>query len=315
MKRVGNIYEKIYDMENLRLADKKARRGKRWQRGVIKHNRNREENLLKLQRMLIDRTYKTSPYKHFKINDGKERNISSLPYFPDRILHHAVIQVIDPILTPTFTRDTYSCIKGRGLQKAVKQIKDYLKDRNDSVYYLKMDISKFYPTVNHDVLKMLIRRKIKCFDTLNLLDELIDSAPGIPLGNYTSQPLGNFYLAYFDHYVKEKMKAKKFLRYCDDLLFLSGNKEELHRIRKEVVCYLDNHLGLQVKQNWRIAPVETGLDILGYVFRHDYVFLRKRIKRYYMKMMKYRRNSRSISAYGGWLKWCNSKNLQIKAAS
>lgn len=315
MKRTGNIYQQIYDYDNLLLADKSAQKGKRKKRAVIKHMERQEEDLLCLQQSLMNCSYKTSKYSYFKLNDGKERDISCLPYFPDHVFQHALIQVIKPILSSTFTRDTYSCIKGRGLHAAVRQIKTYLTDRNDTTYYLKMDIRKFYPSINHDVLKSLLRKKIKDWRVLAALDELIDSAPGLPLGNYSSQPLGNFYLAYFDHFVKEQLRVRKYIRYCDDLLFFSKSKEELHEIRKKVSTYLGQKLGLEVNSNWRVAPVETGLDILGYVFRHNYVLLRKKIKDRYVRMMKYHRNQKSIGAYNGWLLHCDSKNLQRKMAA
>lgn len=315
MKRTGNIYQQIYDYDNLLLADKSAQKGKRKKRAVIKHMERQEEDLLCLQQSLMNCSYKTSKYSYFKLNDGKERDISCLPYFPDHVFQHALIQVIKPILSSTFTRDTYSCIKGRGLHAAVRQIKTYLTDRNDTTYYLKMDIRKFYPSINHDVLKSLLRKKIKDWRVLAALDELIDSAPGLPLGNYSSQPLGNFYLTYFDHFVKEQLRVRKYIRYCDDLLFFSKSKEELHEIIKKVSTYLGQKLGLEVNSNWRVAPVETGLDILGYVFRHNYVLLRKKIKDRYVRMMKYHRNQKSIGAYNGWLLHCDSKNLQRKMAA
>lgn len=118
MKRIGNLYNKICSLDNLFLADKKAGKGKSKQYGVIEHNKNKMENILKLQEMLINKTYKTSEYHIFEIEEPKIRKIYRLPYYPDRITHHATLNVLEPIFVRTFTADTYSCIKGRGIHKA-----------------------------------------------------------------------------------------------------------------------------------------------------------------------------------------------------
>lgn len=202
MKRIGDLYHKIYAIENLRLADEKARRRKAFQKGVIDHDKNRERNIWKLHYMLRNKTYKTSKYKTFTIVEEKEREISSLPYWPDRILHHGLMNILEPIFVSMFTADTYSCIKGRGPHKALEAVKEALKDKEGTKYFLKMDIKKFYPSIDHDILKKLLRKKFKDKALLVLLDEIVDSAPGVPIGNYLSQYLANFYLTYFDHWLK-----------------------------------------------------------------------------------------------------------------
>jgi RNA-directed DNA polymerase len=133
--------------------------------------------------MLLNKTYKTSPYTTFKVFEPKEREVFRLPYFPDRITHHAIMNILEPIFVSVFTNDTYSCIKGKGIHAAVESVKKALQDKSGTVYCLKLDIKKFYPNIDHDVLKQLLRRKIKDKDLLWLLDEIIDSAPGLPIGN------------------------------------------------------------------------------------------------------------------------------------
>ena len=200
MKRIGNLYQKIISVENLRLADEKARRGKTRTYGVRVHDKNREANILALHEALLTKTFKTSPYDVFTIYEPKERLIFRLPYYPDRIVHHAIMNVLEPIWVKTFTYNTYSCVKGRGIEGCARQVDKIIRDfKGKPLYCLKIDIKKYYPSISHRVTKRLVRRKIKDTDLLWLLDEIIDSAEGLPIGNYLSQYLANLYLCYFMH--------------------------------------------------------------------------------------------------------------------
>ena len=234
MKRLNNIYEKIISIENLMLADQKAQKGKSKQYGVVLHNKNQEENILKLHEILKNKTYKTSEYKVFKVFEPKERDVYQLPFYPDRICHHAVMNVLEPIFVAVFTADSYSCIKGRGIHKASTNLRKALQNKEETTYCLKLDIKKFYPNIDHDILKALLRRKFKDVDLLWLLDEIIDSAPGLPIGNYLSQYLANFYLTYFDHWVKEDLGVKYYFRYADDIVILHKDKEYLRELFEEM---------------------------------------------------------------------------------
>ena len=323
MKRVGNLYNKIISIKNLELADKNARKGKLKSYGVRLHDMNRENNILKLHEQLKNKTYKTSEYNIFKIYKPKERDIFQLPYYPDRIVHHAVMNILEPIWVSMFTADTFSCIKGRGIHGCWKKVKEALKDEENTKYCLKIDIRKYYPTINHEILKSLIRKKIKCNDTLELLDEIIDSAKGIPIGNYLSQYFANIYLTYFDHYVKEKMKVKYYFRYADDMVFLHQDKKELRKIYKEINTYLKDELKLEIKHNYQIFPTQVrGIDFVGYVFRHSHTLIRKSIKQNFCrkiaKLLKRKLNNKEfkqgIAAWLGWCKYSNSINLLNKIA-
>src|SRR5690606_24192648 len=168
------------------------------------HDRNREANIQALHEMLRHRAYKTSAYDTFTVFETKEREVYRLPYFPDRITHHAIMNVLEPIFVSVFTADTYSCIKGKGIHAASYAVKRALKDVQGTQYCLKLDIKKFYPSIDHWTLKTLLMRKFKDKNLLWLLFEIIDSAPGVPIGNYLSQYFANFYLAYFDHWLKEE---------------------------------------------------------------------------------------------------------------
>lgn len=316
MKRIGNLYTHIISIQNLTEADSKAQIGKKKQYGVISHNKNKEANILRLHELLKNKEYQTSNYDVFKVYEPKEREVYRLPYFPDRITHHAIMNVLEPLFVATFTKDSYSCIKGRGIHAASFALRKALKNKNETTFCLKLDIKKFYPNIDHDVLKMLLRKKFKDKELLWLLDEIIDSAPGLPIGNYLSQYLSNFYLSYFDHWVKEELRVKYYFRYADDIVILHNEKGYLHTLLKMFKQHLKERLKLLIKENHQVFPIEKrGIDFVGYVHFHSHTLLRKSIKKRFIKMLKQNPNSASIASYKGWLKHCNSKNLLKKLLS
>lgn len=329
MKRIGNLYEKIYDIENLRLAHKQARRGKSFYTEVKLIDENEDEYLYRLQDMLIHKTYHTSKYEVFEKKEGKKiRKIYKLPYFPDRICQWAIIQVIEPYLMRTRTDDTYSALPGRGVERARRKMVRALKtDPENTVWCLKIDISKYYPNVNIEKLKLKYRRLFKDNDLLWLLDEILDSNPdtGVPIGNYISQYSGNIYLSDFDHRVKEVYHIKHYFRYMDDMVFLSSSKEELQNLIKEITKYLADEYDLKVKDSWSLFRVEDrGIDFVGYVFRHDSIRLRKSIAHSIKKTsskIRWRVNNDmelnrhlyfSFNSLKGWLKHSHSGWLKIR---
>lgn len=320
MKRYGNLYEKIIGLENLREADVKARKGKMNSYGVNIHDKNRDANIFALHGCLLKGEYQTSKYKIFKIvtDAGKEREIYQLPYYPDRIMHHAIMNVMEPIWTTIFTTDTYSCIKGRGIHGVVRKMKVALRDADSTKFCLKLDVRKFYPSINHDVLRQLLRKKIKDTRLLALLDEIIDSAPGVPIGNYLSQFFANIFLSYFDHWIKEFYKVQHYFRYADDIVIFHSDKSWLHSLFVDINAYLIGNLKLEVKGNWQVFPVDSrGIDFVGYVFKHSHVRLRKSIKKSWAKKagklrkrnMPSKEMTQALSCYAGWAKHCNGVNL------
>lgn len=324
MKRIGNLYDKVISLENLHLADEKARKGKLKSYGVRVHDANREANLLALHETLKNGTFKTSKYHIFTIYEPKERFIYRLPYYPDRILHHAIMNVLEPIWVSVFNKNTYSCIKNRGIHKCAKDVKQALKQDPDGTRYcLKIDVRKFYPSIDHETLKMVVRRKIKDVRLLALLDEIIDSTDGVPIGNYLSQYFANLFLAYFDHWLKEEKRVKYYWRYADDIVILAPNKDTLHELLHDIRAYLRDNLKLSVKRNYQVFPVDSrGIDFLGYVFYHSHTLLRKAIKqklcRRVAKLNK-RKNAptkesykQQICSWWGWCKYCDSINLMNK---
>lgn len=313
MKRHGNLFDSIISVENLKKADANAQIGKHNSYGVMQHNKNREQNILQLHESLKNGTYRTSQYDIFKIYEPKERTVYRLPYYPDRIVHHAIMIYLESIFVSTFTADTYSCIKGRGIHKLVDKLKRDLNDVLNTTYCLKMDIKKFYPNVDHEILKQLLLKKIKDNKLISLLFEIIDSADGLPIGNYLSQYFANFYLSYFDHWLKEDKKVKYYYRYCDDIVILSDSKQQLHELLHQIIERLQMHLKLEIKGNYQVFPVQKrGIDFVGYVFFHTHTLLRKSIKQNFARKVAKNKQHTSIPSYLGWAKHCNSKNLVKK---
>lgn len=321
MKRINNLFDRIVDYNNLVIAEHNARKGKTNRHAIKQFDKHRDQLLHQLQYKLINQQYNTSEYTTFTIYEPKERLIYRLPYYPDRIVHHAIMRIMEPIWVNIFIKCTYSCIKGRGIHKALKDTREALKDIDNTQYCLKLDIKKFYPSIDHDILKSIIRKKIKDNRLLNLLDEIIDSAPGVPIGNYLSQFFANLYVTYFDHWIKEVKKIKYYFRYADDIVILHNNKTFLHELYYEIKNYLKSNLKLQLKDNWQVFKVESrGIDFVGYKMYHTHTLLRKNIKQNFCKVtnalnktqLNYDAYKQKVSSYLGWLKYCDSYNLSNK---
>ncbi len=322
MKRIGYLHEKIYNLDNIELADHNARKNKSIRWGIKKHDRNRSKENEELSEKLRDLVYQTSEYSTFTIYEPKERLIFRLPYYPDRITHHAIMNIMEPIWTKIFIDQTYSSIKNRGIHKVERDLYKVLqKHKEETKYCLKMDVRKFYPSITHDILYDILKKKIKDEKLLTLLKEIIYSAEGVPIGNYLSQFFANLYLTYFDHWVKEELKCKYYFRYADDIVILGDDKDRLRNVLLAIKIYLTQVLNLQLKPNYQIYPVESrGIDFVGYKFYHTHVLLRKDIKKRMFKLIKsYKKGyipkselDIRMRSYFGWMKHCNSKNLLKK---
>lgn len=330
MKRYGNLFKEVYAMKNLELAYKHAKKGKGWYREVKVIEENPSQYLLEIQRLLKTNSYKTSPYKTFLKNDtGKEREIYKLPFYPDRICQWAILQIIEPQLVATFTSDTYSAIPNRGIHDAFRKLRKSVDTSpHEMEYCLKLDCRKFYPSIDHEILKAKFKRKYKDGELLHLIYEIIDSINtcpatkenllyymdkgrcvtticdkrgnefikgiGIPIGNYFSQYGGNFYLSEFDHWIKETKRVKHYYRYMDDICIFLDSKEELGRLFLDIRSYLDRNLNLRVKGNYQIFPsFVRGVDFVGYRIFDNYTLLRKSTcKRFKRKMIAIRKKVR-----------------------
>ena len=234
MKRVGNLYERLCSFENLYLAAGRARRGKRHRPDVAAFHCELEGELVSLQEELRRQTYRPGPYRAFRIRDPKPRLISAASY-RDRVVHHALCQVIEPIFDKSFSFDSYANRLGKGTHKALDRSSQFARRYP---YVLKCDLEKYFPSIDHELLKARLARKLKCRDTLQLIGSIIDhSNPqeelirhfpgdtlftplerrrGIPIGNLTSQFFANVYLNGFDHFVQQDLKIPAYVRFADD---------------------------------------------------------------------------------------------------
>jgi len=326
MKRYGNLFDKIIDLGNIALAHKNAKKGKSHYAEVREVEKEPERYIKEVHDMLANKTFTTSKYKTKIIYEPKKRVIYKLPYFPDRIVHHAVMNIIQPIWDKVFIYDLYSAIPGKGLHAGILRLRQFLKDKENTKYCLKFDIKNFYPSVNHNILLESVKRKIKCKDTLWLLEDIIRSPGGnknLPIGNYLSQYFGNIYLNWFDHWLKEEKHIKYYIRYCDDGVILHKSKEVLKKLLKEIKEYVEENLELELNPKTQIFPVDIrGIDFLGYRSFRDYTLLRKssatRFKRKIRFIEQFHEKLEpqyiisSIMSYCGWIQFCNGYHLLQK---
>jgi retron-type reverse transcriptase len=304
MKRYGFLFEKICDKDNLRLAHKNARKGKSHYKEVKMVNANEEYYIDELHELLASGKFTTSEYRVFtKVDKGKEREIYSLPYYPDRIVQHAIMQIVEPIWKPTLIKSTYQSIKGRGIHKAKNDLVSDIREYGPT-HYLQVDVKKFYPSISNQVAKDAISKKIKCKKTLELLYDIINSCDGVPIGNFISQYIGNLVLNGLDHKCKERLGLKMYYRYCDDIVICGYSELQLQQVLNEIMLEL-NAIGLHLKPNYKINTVDKNIDFVGYVMNYDRVLVRKSTAKKFKKAT----NTLSICSYYGWLKHCNCYNL------
>jgi hypothetical protein len=331
MKRYGNIYEKIWDYENIKTAHAKAKRDKAHYSAVKRVDDSLDVYLFVVKELLKGKAYRVGEYKKQKIIDkGKERELSKLPYFPDRIIQWAILLQTEHIFLSVLINFTCASLKNRGIHYASKLLDSYMQNKEETKYCLKIDIKKFYPNIDHEILKSLLRKKFKDKDLLWLFDLIIDSTnedKGIPIGSYLSQYFANYYLAWFDHWLKEVCGCKYVVRYMDDIVILHESKEFLHSLKRKMDDYLETNLKLKIKENWQVFPTGVrGVDFVGYRHFYGYKLLRKTTAKRYkkkMRMIKKKQSKRykltksdlhSISSYKGWLDWCDSYRLKEKYA-
>jgi len=317
-KTYKNLYPKIINFQNLFLASRKAQKGKRYRESTLEFNMELEKNLFNLQEELQSKTYKHGPYRDFIVKDSKKRLISAAPY-RDRVVHHALINIIEPLFDKSFIHDTYACRKGKGTHAALMRFREFLKSHK---YVLKCDIRKYFQSIDHEILLEKLSRKIADKNTIWLLNEIISSrcvnngslvyysgdnlftplfrGKGIPIGNLTSQFFANVYLNDFDHWIKEELRVGSYVRYVDDFCIFGNDKQQLNEIKLAVVDYIaDLRLSIHDGKS-RIYTVKEGIEFLG--FRHLPCMTRIRkenVKRFKCRMKyfqsKYSRGEISIS--------------------
>ena len=302
MNSIRNVFDHICSFENLLCAFQKARRGKRYREYAVDFENLLEENLLELAEELKTGAYLPGDYRTFYIREPKRRLISAAP-FRDRVVHHAVIGVIEPYFDKKLIEDTYACRKGKGTHKALDRCQYFLKRFN---WALKCDVRKYFPSIDHLILSEQLRKYIEDERTLGLLEKVIvhsneqefvkawfpgdelftplERRKGIPIGNLTSQFFANFYLNEFDHFIKQELGCKGYVRYMDDFVIFGGSKKKMFEIRAKIKDYLlELRLRLHPKKQ-EIFPAQNGLPFLGfYIFRDRRRLLRSGIIRFNLR--------------------------------
>lgn len=315
MKRYGNLKKQILSETNLIQSEHNARKGKNKTYGVKRFDKRDELTLEKIAQMLDDLSYRTSEYHVFKIYEPKERVIYQLPYYPDRIVHHVLLNVLEPILVNWFITNTYSCIKERGIHKMSSDIeRDLRRYPENTKWCLKIDIKKFYPSINQEILILMLRRKIKDEWLIQVLSEIIHSTNnGVPIGNYLSQFFANVYLNKIDHWAKEVLRLKCYYRYCDDIVIFGNSSKQLYKIYRLISQKL-SFIKLKLKRP-RLFLTDDGVDFAGYVFRHKYTLIRKRMKIRFKRAIKKNEGldkdkfKQKMASYYGWLIHCDGIHL------
>ncbi len=268
MKRYGYLFDKVCSFQNLTKSALDAARGKKSKPAVATFLFNLENEVIDIEHELWEKSYSPRTYTTFMVHDPKDRMICAAD-FRDRVVHHAICSVVGPIFERSFIHDSYACRKGKGTHRAIKRAQ-YFSRRYS--FFLKLDVRKFFDTIDHIILKQLIRRKIKDAEFLRLVDLFIDHpvpwtepGKGIPIGNLTSQHFANYYLSGLDHYIKEQLRIEAYIRYMDDFLIFADEKETLWDAKKRINDYLSSELSLMLKDKAIIlAPVSQGLSFLGF---------------------------------------------------
>ncbi|MBL5768227.1 reverse transcriptase/maturase family protein [Heyndrickxia sporothermodurans] len=346
MKRFNNLFEQIIDYENLWNAYLNARRGKRLRGEVLEFSNNVEEHLIQIQNELIYKTYNVGRYREFYVYEPKKRLIMALP-FRDRVVQWAIYQVIEPLLDKQFIKDSYACRKGMGTQKAADRLQYWMRKLERShgkAYALKLDMSKYFYRIDHNVLLNILKRKIKDDDLLWLLEVIIRSEEtkfgiplgdhgfeedriegmGMPIGNLTSQLFANLYLNEMDQYAKHELGLHHYIRYMDDIIILHPNKEELLEVLEEVDVFLKSELKLQLNNKTSIRPISCGVEFVGYRIWTTHRKLRKATVKKMKSRFKYLKRAfargevnadevrPTVMSYLGFMKHANCYRLQQK---
>jgi len=308
MKTHKNLYEQICPFERLYFAWRKARRGKRYTPAASAFEQRADVELLALHRELMDETYQPGRYVHFLVHDPKRRLISAAP-FRDRVVHHALCSIIEPIYERKFIYDSYANRQGKGTHKALARCTYFMRRFK---YVLPCDVQQFFPAIDHQLLKNILAKTIVCQQTSRLCHKIIDSGSGVldkeyrmhyfpgddlfaaarprglPIGNLTSQFWANVYLNELDQFVKHTLGCKGYVRYVDDFLLFANDKSTLHRWRNEVMMFLRS-LRLTIHENRaQPRPVEQGIPFLGFTVYPAY----RRLKR--LRGLAYQRHLKTL---------------------
>lgn len=294
MKRANYLYERIPTHDNLALAFHKAARGKHGHPEVIRFRGDFERNIEQLRRQLLSLEPDVGHYHFFTIRDPKVRTVCAAA-FPERVLHHAIMNVCEPVFDRFAIHDTYACRVGKGNRLALARAKRFA---GVDTWFLKLDIRKYFDSIDHKIAIRLLARRFKENELLVLFQRLLDTyqtraGKGIPIGNLFSQHLANFYLGGFDHWIKEERGVKHYLRYMDDFLLFGEDKEALKIELEAITVYLSEELGLELKGNVQLNRVSRGVPFLGFrVFPGHIRLLPQSKQRFIRKFCEYEQNFR-----------------------
>ena len=314
--------EQVYDMDNLIAAEREARKGKGSRRGVRYFDRDRERNLLALQKMLRDRTYHTSEGQECicRSNGDKERLLFKLPYYPDHIVHHALMRVIMPVLRRYYYVDSSASVKGKGMHYAMKRTRRWIDEngKDERLYYAKLDFVKFYHNIRQDVIFEFLCRMFSDSGIRYLLNEVVTACrKGLGIGLYPVLQLVNAYTSPLCRMLMQRNDVRVEI-YCDDVLIMSRSKSEVWqavndagRYASDVMCQaLHDNIGVQMIDGTR------RVDFVGYQFFYGHTLLRKRMKKRFARCMSRltdaRRRYEVATAYKGWLMHCDGYRLWCK---
>lgn len=293
-RRYGDLWDRVVAFDNIERSYRAAAKNKRYRNDVLKYAANLEENIINTQNLLVWHQWKPGPMRSFWVNDPKPRFIQAPP-FSDRVVHHALVSVVEPVFERKMIEDSYACRKGKGVHAARRRAQEYIrmaKREWGKVYVLKADISKYFPSINHDVLFRMFTRTIKDRNVLWLARQIIYKSGyknrGIPVGALTSQLEANIYLTLFDHWIKDELGIRYYVRYMDDFMILSRSKSILRELLHEIEAYLVVELSLALNPKTTIVPAR-GVDFCGYRIWPTHTLPRKR------NLKKVRRRFRAMS--------------------
>lgn len=290
MKRAGGLFPDIVSFRNLLEAERRAARGKRDRPTVQAFEMDLERELIRLQEQLVGHCYRPGPFVTFQVHDPKRRAICAAP-FRDRVVHHAICDVLEPVFERRACHDSYACRRGKGSHAAMHRAQAFARRWP---YVLQCDVRRFFASVDHEVLRALLARVLKDRALLSLLDRIIDHPPpdalpgrGLPIGNLTSQHFANLVLGELDHHVKDRLALPGYLRYMDDFLLFGSEKATLHELHAEVRRFLRERLRLELKASAApVNPVSEGIGFLGFRVYPRTIRLNQRTRRRFLRKVR-----------------------------
>lgn len=324
-KTYNHIFDRICDWDNLCVSFKKASKSRRYSGDVLRFRQNLEENLINIQNHLLWATWEPGPYKYFTVYEPKERMIMAPP-FRDRIVHHALINIIEPLFERKFIFDSYACRSGKGIHRSACRVRQFLrraKSRWGCAFVLKADISKYFPSIDSSVLGGIIKKTVRDTKTLSLCEKIVfhgaENGKGVPVGALTSQLFANAYLDRLDHFAKDDLGLKYYLRYMDDWVVIGQSKPELRRHKTAMENFVSETLRLKLNKKTDIFPSSHGVDFCGYRVWDTHILPRKRnVKRARKRLMamaaKYHSGEITkhklmsvLASFIGYMKHCASR--------